>query len=345
MHRPSIWLSQESLTKGQSKKLLRIAFYCQPLLRLSMGKIRKTFALLLTLIIVMSCLTLLSVKPANAQSSNQVPSTQWQKAYGSVVLESSNLIQTSDGGYAFLDLGFLHSVTFRSATIYKVDSGGRLQWQKSILYFLGLNIIQTSDKGYEISGHFQPAVYAFGGGSPSIPPGYQGSIVKMDPCGNIQWIENYTSTPPTLTNASSSIQTSDGGFAYWGGNLAKTDAANNTQWVKALTYFSFGYYLHLTLTSVIETSDGGIAALGVGPVLYSNRYNGIIYLVKIVPFLPKPSPSPLPTPLLSTPLSIRCLLTQLAIPIFAVAVYAVIIISLLIYGRHRKSLKNRSRNI
>ena len=34
-----------------------------------MGKIGKTFTLLLTLIIVMSCLTLLTVKPANAQST------------------------------------------------------------------------------------------------------------------------------------------------------------------------------------------------------------------------------------------------------------------------------------
>jgi outer membrane protein assembly factor BamB len=35
---------------------------------LSMGRIGKTFAILLTLIITMSCLTLLSVKPASAQN-------------------------------------------------------------------------------------------------------------------------------------------------------------------------------------------------------------------------------------------------------------------------------------
>jgi len=48
---------------------------------------------------------------------------------------------------------------------------------------------------------------------------------------------------------------------------------------------------------VIETSDGALAALGVGYSLFDNPRTGRVYLIKTEAFLPLPSQTPLPTPL------------------------------------------------
>ena len=64
-----------------------------------------------------------------------------------------------------------------------------------------------------------------------------------------------------------------------------------------------------------------------------------MYLVKLEPFLPIPSPTQLPTPIPTPtpkPFSFDSLVEQLAIPIFVIAFLAVIIISL-IYRGHRKT--------
>ena len=77
---------------------------------------------------------------------------------------------------------------------------------------------------------------------------YTSTIIKTDSEGNLQWVENYSSSldllpspPPTLGNASTKIKTSDGGLAYENsGNIVKTDSNGNEQWVKYLTFPSFG---------------------------------------------------------------------------------------------------------
>jgi hypothetical protein len=55
------------------------------------------------------------------------------------------------------------------------------------------------------------------------------------------------------------------------------------------------------ITSVIETSDGGLASLSVGYNLLGNDYTGKIYLIKTTSFLPIPSQTQLPTPFPSVP--------------------------------------------
>ena len=67
----------------------------------------KSIALMGILIFILTLLVAFQPAISIAQSSlkNSAPATQWQKLYGSGSSESvSNLIQTSDGGYAFLDL-------------------------------------------------------------------------------------------------------------------------------------------------------------------------------------------------------------------------------------------------
>ena len=54
------------------------------------------------------------------------------------------------------------------------------------------------------------------------------------------------------------------------------------------------------LSSLIETSDGALAGLGVGSHALG-YYDGDIYLVKTETFLPLPTQTPLPTPIPTPP--------------------------------------------
>jgi hypothetical protein len=164
---------------------------------------------------------------------------------------------------------------------------------------------------------------------------------------DIEWQREYGySGYNHVESATNLIQTSDGGYAYlqssgttpfWGfkvpaGGIVKTDSNNNTQWVKNLTYPSAYGDLPLVLSSLIETSDGALAGLGVGNYILGN-YDGRMYLVKTEPFLPLPTQTPLPTPILtpSPPEPIDFL----TLPI-VVAVVAVIGVGLTIYFKKRK---------
>jgi hypothetical protein len=125
----------------------------------------------------------------------------------------------------------------------------------------------------------------------------------------VQWIANYSSVPDLGVASTRSIQTSDGGFAYWtdgsvysgDGNITKTDSNNSTQWVKTLYYKGVEGIANQTaplkLYSVIETSDGALAALGVGLFRLDNIRTGSIYLTKTEAFLPLPSQTQSPTPI------------------------------------------------
>jgi len=251
------------------------------------------------------------------------PSIEWQEKYGYWVAFASNLIQTSDGGYVFMDLGWTHSVSFTPSTVYKVDSSGSMQWNKTIDFLKASTIIQTNDEGYEIAG----------GWTVGVTYQYTPTLIKMDSQGNIQWVANYSSVPNLGTTTSKRIRTSDGGSAYWtDGSITKTDSNNNTQWVKNLDYTGLDGTAPLKLSSVIETSDGALAALGVGIDLFDNIFSGKIYLIKTEAFLPLPSQAPLPTPMpTSLPaISVEAtIVVLLIIVVFAVAV-------LLIFLRKRK---------
>ena len=320
-----------------------------------MSSFSKSFAILLIVLFLMPLVTLQPVT-VKAQSSNlQAPAIQWGEEYKSTISEGteyvSNLIQTSDGGYAFMDLGWSYEGILVPSTIYKVDStGSSVQWEKTINFFQGSAIIQTSDGGYEVSGYWN---------------GYEGTptLIKMDSQGNIQWSENYSSVP-SLGIVSSEIQggpfaywtdgnfqTSDGGFVYWTqGSITKTDSNNNTQWVKNLVY-PVGGTVPLGVFSVIETSDGSLAILGVGYEELVNPRLGNIYYLRTSIFLPSPSPTQLPTPLpTATPTPIPTATTTVSKPVSAssltiaivliLTVVVIVIIFLLLYMRKRKPINS-----
>ena len=85
---------------------------------------------------------------------------------------------------------------------------------------------------------------------------------------------------------------------------------------------------------MIETSDGALAALGVGTYFSGNPRTGRIYLIKTEPFLPLPSQTPLPTPM---PTSLPALPGEVTRVILVIVVVAVVIgVGLLIYFKKRK---------
>jgi len=67
---------------------------------------------------------------AQTTSGTSPPATQWQKLYGSqYAIQVSNLIQTSDGGYAFLDCGYIGQsgmffLQFSTSLILQVTCNG-----------------------------------------------------------------------------------------------------------------------------------------------------------------------------------------------------------------------------
>jgi hypothetical protein len=306
---------------------------------------------LAALTIVFICSTALcillygSVEAQSAASS--APAIEWQQVYSSQVLESSNLIQTADGGYVFMDLGYTYQNSLKPATLFKIDSTGNNEWNKTFNLFTGSRIIQTNDEGYEVSGWWHP------NGTYSVAP----TLIKTDSYGDIQWNRNYTALPDLGINFSEymfpyisgnqrggSVSTSDGGSVSWNhGNITKT-TSHTIEWAKTLTYPTIDAYptytYPLMLTSVIETSDGSIAALGVGCDAIDNMYTGKIYLIQTEPFLPIPNQAPLPTtlPTLMPTTSEAPINSFALIAPFFIVILVLAIVSLLLY---RKTSKNR----
>jgi len=220
-----------------------------------------------------------------------------------------------------MDLGWSYGLTSIPATVYKVNSSGVTQWQKSINLFQGSEVIQTTDNGYKISGYWLSNQGIGSTGFVTTP-----TIIKMDSEGNIQSVENY-STLPSLVVVPSDIRTSDGGFVYWQlGNITKTDSENKTQWVEQLNYnSSVDGTEPLFVSSVLETSDGGLVVLGIGYSEFDNYRTGNIYLIKLEPFLPLP---------VQPQFSVEW--------IILVIVFVVITISLLLlYRSHRKTANSK----
>jgi len=301
-------------------------------------------ALILALICLLSPLVLPNSFVEAQSTTSSPPTIAWQQQYGDRIESVSNLVQTTDGGYIFMDLGWSYQETFTPTTVYKVDSSGNIQWKRTIDWFVGSTIIQTSDGGYEIAGQWSTYGTTYK---------YTPTLIKTDSQANIQWVQNYskvpnlgviTSTMPNIVAYTSSnlrTQTSDGGFAYWDyqynssfQTIAKTDANSNIQWVENLTFANDYGITILPITSLIETSDGALAALGVGYMIPGSPLTGKIYLVKTEPFLPLPSPTTLPTPIQTSSM----ILSEpvLASIIIALALVILVIVSLLL-RKHRKT--------
>jgi hypothetical protein len=347
-----------------------------------MGTISKSLALVLVVLFLASLVSLevVTVK-AQLSTMTSVPATEWQQNYGKdysalwSMQSVTNLIETNDGGFAFLTIGFARQSWLHPATLYKINSTGNIQWTKQLEHFTASTIIQTSDGGYEIAGNWRtPTAYDL-----------QPTLLKTDSEGNIQWSQNYTSVPQQNINSaiiendgaavSTMIGTSDSGYAYvdWSrGAIIKTDQNKQIQWIKNVTYseqktiqldeFSLVVpSISAAMCSLIETSDGALVGLGIALTEGTNVYQCAICLIKTEPFLPLPQKTSLPTPI-TTPLPTP-ITTPLPTPITTPTPYqasnfsfgmipplfvllvAITIILLLLFRRHRKTISQNKPNV
>jgi hypothetical protein len=304
------------------------------------------------------CILLIAIPAINLQSvlaqqsdTSAAPKILWQQNYDgdySVlwnIPSVTNLIETNDGGFAFMTMGFPH-FNMHPSILFKVDSTGNLQWTEQFDYFIASTIIQTSDGGYEISGEWA---------------NYYGirnaTLIKTDPNGTMQWSCNYTAIPQLNVNSavlqngsnvSTMIETSDSGYAYvdWAmGRIIKTDANKEIEWYIKTNYsdartiqLDRGSFtipaISAAMCSLIETSDGALAGLGIALSYFDNVYSCSIVLIKTVSFLPPPQQTALPTPI-PTPITLQTIFPQKTwLALLPIIVGCIVIAILLIYKKH-----------
>jgi hypothetical protein len=184
---------------------------------------------------------------------------QWVKRYYITGNDwFQNVIQTPDGGYL---VGGTYRVETWSSEflLVKTDANGNVQWAK--LYGgwgrdEGTLGIRTSDGGYILGGFTD----SFGAGT------YDWLIIKVSSTGAVQWAKTYGGLDWDLYPGA--IQTSDGGFAIFGGTksfgsggsdfmIIKTDAYGNPQWAK-----TYGGAADEASYGINQTSDGGFVFAG-----------------------------------------------------------------------------------
>ena len=128
---------------------------------------------------------------------------QWQKTYGgSDDDRGTDLIQTSDGGYAVIgksksnDLDVSENAGFDDFWVSKLDSSGSISWEYTF-GFAGsdtpYSIIQTNDNGYLLSGVLDVSASNGQGDRNSIGSRHAGGdywVIKLNANGVKQW-SNY----------------------------------------------------------------------------------------------------------------------------------------------------------
>jgi hypothetical protein len=188
-----------------------------------------------------------------------------------------DIIPTS-GGYVIAG-GIWHGNNQENADFYlmKIDETGQPLWNQTYGgpdYEFAGPVVQTTDGGYLLTG---------GLGEDQESDIW---VVKTDSEGNHQW--DYTLGGEASDGVEKLIQTAEGGFAigattqsygvgrddFW---LIKLDSNGNPLWNK-----TYGYTGRETLSSLIQTSDGGFALIG--STNYINQSlgatNSDIWLVK-----------------------------------------------------------------
>jgi hypothetical protein len=159
---------------------------------------------------------------------NSSGNIQWQKCFGGTLDEEAHSIElTNDGGYIVVgqagsndgNVSGNHTQKGKNLDywVVKLNSNGDLMWQKC---YGGTNndlpssISRTNDGGYIIAGQTSSDDGDVKGYLAKYSEGW---IIKIDSVGNLQWQKCLGG------NASTAIQTLDGGFLI-GGNLAANDS-------------------------------------------------------------------------------------------------------------------------
>lgn len=176
------------------------------------------------------------------------------------------LAQTRDGGYAIASTSGNHNFW-----LIKVNSNGQLVWSKTYL---------QTDSGYAFAlmhsmSQTNDGCFVLAGSTETSEGAEDFLVVKVDSQGNEQWSQTYNSGTytdqygneiPRHDEATSVIQTSDGGYALAGQTttyvslsstyesfLVKTDSSGKQQWTKTYP----GPNAPGAEYRVIQTKDGG----------------------------------------------------------------------------------------
>lgn len=215
-------------------------------------------------------------------SSNNL---QWQQTYGgSDDDRGSNLIQTTDGGYAILgysksnDGDISVNNGFEDFWISKLDASGAITWEKSFGFAgvdNGISLIQTNDGGYLLSGVLDVSASGGEGNSKSGNVKHAGGdywIIKIDSNGEKQWSKffggSFTDTPYSAIqtqdndyiivgssdSADFNISSNIGSYDFW---IIKISESGNLIWEK-----SFGGSEIDEARGIVASSDGNYVIVG-----------------------------------------------------------------------------------
>jgi len=169
------------------------------------------------------------------------------------------IIQTTDGGYAVAGSTDSEGAGQSDSWVIKLDEQGKMVWDwtsEGSGYNSASSIIQTTDGGYAVAGS-----------TDSKGAGESDSwVIKLDEQGKVVW--DWTYGGSGFEQASSIIQTTDGGYAVAGSTDSK-GAGQMDFWVIKLdeqgkmvwdwTYGGSGYDMAFSL---VQTTDGGYAVAG-----------------------------------------------------------------------------------
>ena len=201
----------------------------------------------------------------------------WSKTFGSDRDEEGNRVrQTYDGGY--IVTGFMYPSDDLNTDLWliKTDKNGNEEWSKNFgdeVLEEGLDVQQTFDKGYIISG------------IKSVDNGSHLDVwlIKTDSKGNTIWSKTYGGKRNEYGN--SVIQTDDGGFIVMGSSqsygkgfydfwVLRTSANGDSLWSK-----NYGGIYNDIAFQGIATSEGGFVLAGYTQP--QNTTNADVWLVNI----------------------------------------------------------------
>jgi hypothetical protein len=200
----------------------------------------------------------------------------WNKTYGGELHDFGfSMVQTVDGGYAITGEVWSFGAGAADMFLVKTDADGNMLWNKTyggINSDFGFSVVRTNDGGYAIAG----STNSYDAGNFDV------YLVKTDANGVMLWNKTYGGT--NTDYGYFMIQTTDGGYAIVGETwsfgaggldvfLVKTDASGNLQWSE--TYGGINYDIGY---SVVQTSDGGYAIIGITDSDGTGNYD--VYLVK-----------------------------------------------------------------
>ena len=250
-----------------------------------------------------SCPPLSGRSCALAEKLDAAGKLTWARVYqaGFAGSDIYQIRQAADGGYIAAGV-FTDAGQDSGALLLKLDSAGNVQWQQdlgpagSTTQATFNSVQQTADGGYVAAGnYYTPA---------SGPAPTQVLVARYAAGGSLAWQHGFATlgasgAPTSVADASSIIQTQDGGYAVagrWsdrtfnggagaqGALLLKLDATGTLQWQRAYSgeVYCSGYGCTATGAvsySLHQTSDGGYLLAGHGDT--ASGY------VQLVPWLAK----------------------------------------------------------